>query len=41
MGKKHEIIGNLDAEYWVQKSDPLALMKSVPFSLGELKILDT
>ena len=41
MSKKHEIIGNLDPEYWVQKSDPLALMKSVPFSLGELKILDT
>ena len=36
-----EIIGNLDAHYWVQKSDPLALMRTVPFELGELKILDT
>lgn len=36
-----EIVGNLDPKHWVQKSDPLLLMKSVPFSLGELKILDT
>ena len=36
-----EITGNLDPKYWVQKSDPLVLMRSVPFSLGELKILDT
>lgn len=36
-----EIVGNLDPKYWVQKSDPLVLMRSVPFSLGELKILDT
>lgn len=36
-----EIMGNLDPKYWVQKSDPLVLMRSVPFSLGELKILDT
>lgn len=35
------IVGDLDAKYWVQKSDPLVLMRSVPFSLGELKILDT
>lgn len=34
-------MGNLDPKYWVQKSDPLVLMRSVPFSLGELKILDT
>ena len=40
-GKKEEITGNLDPKYWVQKSDPLVLMRSVPFSLGELKILDT
>lgn len=40
-GDKEEIIGNLDPQYLVQKSDPLALMRSVPFSLGELKILDT
>lgn len=38
---KYEITGNLDASYWVQKSDPLFLMRSVPFTLGELKILDT
>ena len=40
-GKNEEITGNLDPKYWVQKSDPLVLMRSVPFSLGELKILDT
>ena len=40
-GEKEEIIGKLDPKYWVQKSDPLVLMRSVPFSLGELKILDT
>ncbi len=39
--KNEEITGNLDPKYWVQKSDPLVLMRSVPFSLGELKILDT
>jgi len=39
--KNEEIQGNLDPKYWVQKSDPLVLMRSVPFSLGELKILDT
>ena len=39
--KKEEIKGNLDQRYWVQKSDPLVLMRSVPFSLGELKVLDT
>lgn len=38
---KDEIIGNLDPQYLVEKSDPLFLMRSVPFSLGELKILDT
>lgn len=31
----------IDPKYWVQKADPLTLMRSVPFSLGELKILDT
>lgn len=36
-----EIIGKLDPKNWVQKSDPLVLMRTVPFSLGELKILDT
>ena len=39
--KNEEIKGKLDPKYWVQKSDPLALMRSVPFSLGELKVLDT
>lgn len=42
--KKQEnaiIEGNLDPKYWVEKSDPLVLMRTVPFSLGELKILDT
>lgn len=38
---KEEITGELNAKYWVQKSDPLLAMKSVPFTLGELKILDT
>ncbi len=38
--KNEKIKGNLDPKYWVQKSDPLVLMRSVPFSLGELKILD-
>ena len=40
-GKDEEIKGNLEQKYWVQKSDPLVLMRSVPFSLGELKVLDT
>ena len=40
-GKNEEITGKLDSKYWVQKSDPLVMMRSVPFSLGELKILDT
>ena len=39
--KTNEIVGSLDPKYLVQKSDPLVLMRSVPFSLGELKILDT
>ncbi len=39
--ENEEITGKLDAKYWVQKADPLVLMRSVPFSLGELKILDT
>ena len=40
-GESTEITGKLDPKYWVQKSDPLVLMRSVPFTLGELKILDT
>ena len=39
--KNEELTGNLDPKHWVQKSDPLVMMRSVPFSLGELKILDT
>lgn len=39
--KNEEITGNLNPKYWVQKCDPLFVMKSVPFTLGELKILDT
>lgn len=39
--KNAEIMGNLDRKYWVQKADPLIAMKSIPFTLGELKILDT
>ena len=33
--------GNLNENYLVQKSEPLLLMRTVPFELGELKILDT
>ena len=37
-----EIIqGALSPQYWVQKSDPLAMIKDVPFSLSELKMMDT
>ena len=41
--KKEDVIieGNLNPKYLVQKSDPLVLMRTVPFTLGELKILDT
>lgn len=39
--KSEEMTGNLDPKHWVQKSDPLVTMRSVPFTLGELKILDT
>lgn len=38
---KNTLLGKLDSKYWVQKSNPLAAMIGVPFSLGELKILDT
>lgn len=40
-GKDDVITGELDPKYWVQKADPLVLMRGVPFSLGELKMLDT
>ena len=39
--KTKDLFGGLDPNYWIQKSDPLMMMKRVPFSLGELKILDT
>lgn len=39
--EKPPIINGLDATYVVEKSRPLMLMKAVPFSLGELKVLDT
>lgn len=44
MKKKPEntvLEGNLKDTYLVQKSEPLLLMRTVPFELGELKILDT
>ena len=40
--KKTDIVeGNLNPKWIVEKSDPLMLMCAIPFSLGELKILDT
>ena len=44
MARKEDITaldGNLNNTYLVQKSEPLRLMRTVPFDLGELKILDT
>lgn len=41
MAKNTEITGHLRESNVVQKSKPLSLIRSVPFSLGELKILDT
>ncbi len=44
MKKKTEntvLQGNLQETHMVQKSEPLLLMRTVPFELGELKILDT
>lgn len=38
---KPPIIGNLDEHNMVEKSRPLAFMASIPFVLGEIKILDT
>lgn len=35
------LTGCIKPSNWVQKADPLALMRSVPFTLNELKILDT
>ena len=42
--KKNEstaLTGCIKPSNWVQKADPLILMRSVPFTLNELKILDT
>ena len=41
MKAKDVIVNGLDGSYIVEKSRPLMLMKTVPFSLGELKVLDT
>ena len=38
--KKTELINGLKDQNWVEKSDPLLIMKEIPFSLGELKLLD-
>lgn len=37
---KTTLIGSLSLENVVQKCEPLLLMKTVPFNLGELKVLD-
>lgn len=41
MPENEELKGNLKDTYLVQKCEPLLLMRTVPFELGELKILDT
>lgn len=41
MAKERTLTSNLRVENVVQKSRPLSLLRSVPFSFGELKILDT
>lgn len=41
MSENTSFAGNLQETHLVQKSEPLLLMKTVPFDLGELKILDT
>jgi hypothetical protein len=41
MPENKPLDGNLQCNHIVQKSEPLLLMKTVPFELGELKILDT
>ncbi len=38
--EKTELVSNIKPESWVEKSDPLLIMKDIPFSLGELKLLD-
>lgn len=35
------LIDRLKGSNWVQKSDPLMMLRKIPFSLGELKVLDT
>ena len=39
--KNAEITGNLDRKNWGQKAHPPPHKKKIPFTLGELKILDT
>lgn len=39
--KIEPIVNGLNEEFIVEKSRPLMLMRDVPFSLGELKVLDT
>lgn len=41
MAKERTLTSNLRVENVVQKSRPLSLIRSVPFSYGELRILDT
>lgn len=41
MSENKPLSGNLKNTHLVQKSEPLLLMRTVPFELGELKILDT
>lgn len=41
MPENKALAGNLQETHLVQKSEPLLLMRTVPFDLGELKILDT
>lgn len=41
MAKERTLTGNLQDINVVQKARPLSLIRSVPFSFGELKILDT
>lgn len=38
--ERNELVSNIKPESWVEKSDPLLIMKDIPFSLGELKLLD-
>ena len=39
--KEVVLLDRLQEKNWVQKSDPLMILSQIPFSLGELKVLDT